>query len=364
MNRKGHCYRNAVLQSLISLPEIGELCEEHNEVCKLKRSECVPCALDHLRDIYLYGDKADNLSLSRALLEYQNTVDATFDVRQPGTATFKSGGEGGGDSRWYLAYLLSLFQPPPIDSKKRMSEMTILFSNIQPKRPTRRPLFNLTQEVVWTCETCDRSFTFESSGRATGHLAMTNIFCPLPHAESFTAFWEHDSYQTGVEAPYDGSLSNDILELAMVTHGGWCQSEKHSNYTVRKTITEAPKVLFLTPADKWTDGVHDPTRYPEYLDLGKYTKDGSLRYRLQAVIGTGHNHAIAAVRQQDGVQFLTCNDDILKASWSEDGTNVMELLDPKADMRLWGLDGVLSFPPALIIYRKVSVSGLNRRSSC
>ncbi|KAK5172523.1 uncharacterized protein LTR77_002643 [Saxophila tyrrhenica] len=340
VNTRGYCYRNAVLQVLFNQPELRELIENGHTDCGLGQYECVLCALQHLMNTY--WSNSDDSLLRWDALRFHDTLEATVPADHPLHRCFQ--GDKGGYSNRFLGYILDQFQQE--EEQKGRSMM--------------KTLLNFRQEVVWTCNDCQRQFRHTENWDETAHYP-NNLYIiePWRTAESLEAYFSDDSYQEEATLTGDGSafwtkpsMARSRLELKKHGRPG---SRKHGRYTCRKYIIEAPQVLLIYWL-AWDYKKDSADRHAETIDLRESTKDGvHLLYKLQSVTAylDVPAHEIAAVRQPDGKQFKTLNDLVVTQSWPGDG-NVMELLSPRVEMGSHGHPGVEDFHIDLLCYRKVS----------
>jgi len=352
----GYCYRNAVLQCLISFPEFDQFCKDRHQDCEVGRWQCLPCALQYLTSVY-WEEYDDDDALELAAKDFHRVLEATVPDDDPMAKVFNS--DKGGHPAKFLGYLLKLFKP--LESVEGPS--------------TTKSLFNIKQDVTWICEDCGRSFFHHENGDETGHFQLPAIVAPYVWEESLANYFRNEYYRTGVRSvpdctPFWNKLSM-IEPRTMIRKHSRPGSVKHGRYTVEKEITEAPEMLIVEFPQSIKDhegktGIeahegktsidgHDGTRFVEHLDIG-YTKDGKrLLYRLQAIVAGSDElyHVISAVRQPDGTQFRTINDLEVSQSWPGIG-NIMELLRPKAHVNFTHKKGVFPFYINLLFYRKVS----------
>lgn len=214
-NDNGYCYRNAVLQCLISLPEFyrfcKRFCERQHRACKLGLEQCAPCALQYLTRTYLSDSDDYYLEVAAQTfhLALANTVPADHGIAK---VLF---GDTGGSTYMFLGYIMELFSPKTSAPTAGTAGAIVAASSRLPKIfvwENKRP-FTLVQEVVWRCEDCGTAFSHEEAGDETSHFPRYPVIAePWLDNKSISDYFDTDSHQKHV-SPY----TTDCAELPFFT---------------------------------------------------------------------------------------------------------------------------------------------------
>lgn len=314
-NPRNWCYRRAVLQCLLHLPEFYRyLCRE--ERCKDRPDDCVFCSFRALA--LRYWDSATNTPALRAAVTGLDTAMTSHLAITPNDSqgrayTFLNDRQQ--DAHEYLSGIVNMLQA--IEEKQKGRKAFI------------HPLFNLRSKTAWTCVDCGERHETRDIRNIGINLTMAE---PVVENKPLTAYLSE----------YYSAETLEGLRCDSTTCNG--QAGDRERYT---HITGGPEILVIQLKRFTLEGkLGQRVEYDETLDLAvchgpNQPNHVPMQYRLHGVVAhrgtkTG-GHYVAAVREQDGNAFAGVND-----SRVSNPRGVERLLEPKA----YGFDAYL------LIYQK------------
>lgn len=289
------CYRSSLLQCLLHLPMFYQFLGQIHLNCDQLESRCTTCALQELTQSYWSENPGTSTnirltSLSRRLLSALKWAIIHSGVTPTPGSGIKDDLKGDRQSSSF-DYARALVEV--LEHELGASMRQRLFD-----------LFRYHAILTWTCKSCQKE-----------HVGQ-----PL------STFGIDISIQTRQNATFDEYLddafrtqSQRTCENASCVNSGGEKREEQEEHT---RIRDAPHIMpvrIQRVYSRLEEGAFLPfkddkhVRYPEILDLTRFTQDNSdLRYRLEGVIwhrgGPGAGHYIAAARNPDSETFSLMDD--------------------------------------------------------
>lgn len=264
------CYRRAVLQNLVAIPQLFNLLDRGHQQCKAKPGRCVTCALRRLFNTYQTGG-----AISKDLRSLDDAIAATGRTSDPRWTRFKHTQEDGHE---FLQYLLGT-----VENARGMPEKQF------------KSLFQIAHTTSWTCSNCSKIHTKTDPSGMILDLPIVKQRGPPSLSSCLDAYHK---------------------ETGTIIRCDKCKKNIARTRTLR--IAKAPDILPITlkrfsfavrgRMEKNTQAVD----CPDTLDLSHWAADSSkpLQYRLQSIVAHSGSlnggHYIAFVRGSDGVK--ECDD--------------------------------------------------------
>lgn len=297
---KNHCYRNAMIQCLLHVPEVIDFLKNtHNECNKPtddtatnnEPAPCIACDLRSLAQAYWETPGADT-----ALIETRR--DALYASLRK---TFPRHDE--------VAYN-DVQNDRQLDSHDFLSHLHDQLEKAEPANPdptfNLRTMFEMRYNVQWICKDCNTLVS-----RAASNSLGLSVSLQIPRKGlDLVEYLRHETFTDTLQIRCE---STHCLEK----HGAMVDGQQRQR---RNIITHAPEVLIVRllrfevdPGTLVEQKITDPVRFEEYLNLAAYNTDNQpLMYRLRGVVahsGTmDFGHYIAGVALPDDQTFRTVND--------------------------------------------------------
>lgn len=200
-------------------------------------------------------------------------------------------------------------------------------------------MFGMIIEQSWTCEKCGAVSPQQHDADHPNGLGIgidLGIREPRRGLTFFEYLQYHFTWRQRVRCESEG------CEPTVV------EGKEAPQRTMTKRITQTPEVLLIHPKrfltgpelgrDEYNVPLYGPqvklkdvVAFEEYLNIGAFTKHGDdVLYRLDGVVAhmgrdVDTGHYIAVVREPDGVNFVTANDDVAVRRTSDGRGSFLEM---------------------------------------
>lgn len=336
-NSGNMCYRNALLQCLLHVPQFYRHLGKVHRDCWKETSKCAICALQYLAHRY-YNDppmirNMDVRGPVQAVRAFHKACNSCPPIDQKYLR--ESFEEGAQDDAWdFFFYLYKQFHR---------------VKSIRDLAPQEK-LFDIGRKVTWRCHECGHAGEYHPVDTA-GLGPSLNIF--ITSRSKGSTLEEYLQMSLQGEERYKCEHGTCKLKTYEKDEDGSVRTSNH-------TITALPQVLIIRllrysyiEEMGGLRGVREECFVPfgEYLNLGRYTaaKNDEM-YRLDGVVShrgqsVHSGHYIATVRTANGFDFETINDNHSISQRS--GGSFREMLVPKSE------DEGSGFLPYVLIYSKM-----------